>query len=275
MSTDAAKPQLLDPILLAEALGFSPQLLLDDLINVANQTVQDGVNGVEDFLRKRSEELGQEDTNNEIEQGLVAFQTLLEFLTDVAFDFLEAWALRNIFAVPRDLPIVMPHNEGLDLTHTSEEVKQLLEEVNETRAEIFRQRKLRQELMRATQRRKAETRRMRALLDKLAPYEAMEAHELPDALVEMQAAAERLPELQPATINALSQLRDSEEGTRQWELGKTGYIKWATAQLLAKADAGAQDLLPEVVNVEQFANTSAALDKVSRNLSFADAMDET
>ena len=31
--------------------GSSPQQLLDDLINTANNTVQNGVNGLEEFLR--------------------------------------------------------------------------------------------------------------------------------------------------------------------------------------------------------------------------------
>ena len=38
-------------LLLHEALGFLPQLLLDDIINVANNTVTDGVNGLEEFLQ--------------------------------------------------------------------------------------------------------------------------------------------------------------------------------------------------------------------------------
>ena len=42
------------PLLICEALGFSPQLLLDDITNTraANNAVQDGVNGMEEFLQK-------------------------------------------------------------------------------------------------------------------------------------------------------------------------------------------------------------------------------
>jgi kinetochore protein Mis12/MTW1 len=43
-------------LLLCEALGFSPQLLLDDIINISNNAVQDGVNGMEEFLVKWVEE---------------------------------------------------------------------------------------------------------------------------------------------------------------------------------------------------------------------------
>ena len=109
------------PLLIAEALGFSPQLLLDDIINIANNAVQDGVNGMEQFLQKwadaREERLGGEwDSTQEVEQGLVAFQTLLEYHTDIAFDFFEAWSLRNIFAIPPNLPVVLPHQQNLDLS---------------------------------------------------------------------------------------------------------------------------------------------------------------
>ncbi|KAF7302595.1 Mis12-domain-containing protein [Mycena chlorophos] len=280
MGEDAAKPSrpaLIHPELLTEALGFSPQLLLDDLINVANQTVQDGVNGLESYLQTRAEEKGQLDNNGEIEQGLVAFQTLLEFHTDVAFDFFEAWSLRNIFAVPAELQLVMRHNKGLDLGHSSRELKELREEIEQMRTEMFAQRKLRQELVRANQRKKAETRRMRRLLGELAQYESIQTQALPEALLEMQKVASSLPELRPATVSAITQLRQSEEGTRQWEMGKTGYLKWVTAQLLAKAgDGGGEDLLPDVANVEKFVAVSAALDKVSRGLaSSGTAMDET
>ena len=51
-----ATPTTTSSLLLCEALGFSPQLLLDDIINIANNAVQDGVNGMEEFLVKWVEE---------------------------------------------------------------------------------------------------------------------------------------------------------------------------------------------------------------------------
>ena len=129
------------PVLTCEALGFSPQLLLDDIINTANNAVQDGVNGMEEFLQKWANEklaktqsaLGSDAIMHEVEQGLVAFQTLLEHHTDIAFDFFEAWCLRNIFMIPSDLPIVLPHQEGLDFTTTVEKEQELVDEVEQLR----------------------------------------------------------------------------------------------------------------------------------------------
>jgi kinetochore protein Mis12/MTW1 len=132
------------PLLLCEALGFSSQLLLDDIINIANNAVQDGVNGMEEFLQKWADErlartptsLGKDATMHEVEQGLVAFQTLLEHHTDIAFDFFEAWCLRNIFMIPSDLPVVLPHQEGLDLTLTVEKEQELVDEVEQLRKRL-------------------------------------------------------------------------------------------------------------------------------------------
>ncbi|KAJ6541904.1 Mis12 protein-domain-containing protein [Mycena capillaripes] len=169
--TDAPQA-LVPPQLLTEALGFSPQLLLDDIINVANHAVQDGVNGTEDFLQQRA---GEMDGTQEIEQGLVAFQTLLEFHTDVAFDFFEAWSLRNIFAVPADLPLVLPHHEHLDLTHTPEREQELMDEVERLRNSLEQQRKLKRQLIRADHRKSVELGMARQLFDNLVAYESAAA----------------------------------------------------------------------------------------------------
>ncbi|KAH9024451.1 hypothetical protein EDB83DRAFT_2527159 [Lactarius deliciosus] len=98
-------------VLVPELLSFSPHFLLDDTINIANDGVGRAVDAMEDFLNlwaeTRLEREPDWDDDKELEQGLVSFQTvtLLEFHTDIAFDFFEAWSLRNIFAVPADLPL--------------------------------------------------------------------------------------------------------------------------------------------------------------------------
>lgn len=100
---------------------------------------------MEEFLQKwtdqRASKLGGDwDGTQEVEQGLVAFQTLLEYHTDIAFDFFEAWSLRNIFAVSCELPVVLPHQEGLDLSSsggaTPEREQELLDEVEVLRRKI-------------------------------------------------------------------------------------------------------------------------------------------
>jgi kinetochore protein Mis12/MTW1 len=135
-------PPTVPSTLLPELLGFSPQLLLDDVINVANNAVTETVDGMEIFLLRWAEERTQTtaskdwDSNQDIEQGLVAFQTLLESHIDIAFDFFELWSLRNIFAIPADLPIVAPHHRGLDLQSEPERELELMTEIEELRRKI-------------------------------------------------------------------------------------------------------------------------------------------
>ena len=135
-------PPTVPSVLLPELLGFSPQLLLDDVINVANNAVTETVDGMEEFLLRWADERALTpagkgwDSSQDIEQGLVAFQTLLESHIDIAFDFFELWSLRNIFAIPNDLPIVAPHQRGLDLGTEPETETELMAEIEELRRNI-------------------------------------------------------------------------------------------------------------------------------------------
>ncbi|KAJ6601341.1 hypothetical protein DFH09DRAFT_1302625 [Mycena vulgaris] len=137
MGTDAPQ-QLAPPQLLTEALGFSPQLLLDDIINVANHAVQDGVNGTEDFLAKRLEERAgqpdEEDGTHEVEEGVVAFRTLLEFHTD-----------------------------------TPEREQELMDEVEDLRDQLESQRRLKHQLRWENHRQNIELGRARKQYERLAP----------------------------------------------------------------------------------------------------------
>jgi kinetochore protein Mis12/MTW1 len=131
-------------VLIPEVLSFSPHFLLDDTINIANDGVGRAVDAMEDFLnrwaetRLEREPQWADEADKELEQGLVSFQTLLEFHTDIAFDFFEAWSLRNIFAVmPPDLPLVVPHQACLDLDdQLPEKEAELLAEIDELRRKI-------------------------------------------------------------------------------------------------------------------------------------------
>lgn len=42
------------------------------------------------------------------------FETLLEAAVDKNFDRFELYALKNLFGVPEDVDIVLPHYEALD-----------------------------------------------------------------------------------------------------------------------------------------------------------------
>ena len=136
----SAPPPTVPAVLLPELLGFIPQFLLDDIINTANDEARQSIDAMEQFLQRwadaRAEKAPDWDPTQEIEQGLVAFQTLLEHHLDVAFDFFEAWSLRNIFALPPELKIVAPHQRGLDLDVRPEEEMELMADIEDLRRKI-------------------------------------------------------------------------------------------------------------------------------------------
>ncbi|KAF5318496.1 hypothetical protein D9619_011034 [Psilocybe cf. subviscida] len=267
-SVSARTPNV-PPLLLCEALGFSPQLLLDDIINIANNAVQDGVNGMEEFLNKWADErMALEDANpkagsrttstlnadadatiHEVEQGLVAFQTLLEYHTDIAFDFFEAWCLRNIFMIPPDLPVVLPHQAGLDLTATPEKEQALMDEVEELRKQLDAQRKLKRVLQRAVrtsarQRQHAETRL--TSLSSINPTSQTPAqdplHTLPPKILAMYTTLASLSAHAPLNtidVPARAPSAQADPGKRQWETSRTGYLSWAVGRLVERAEGTA------------------------------------
>ena len=252
-------------VLLPELLGFVPQFLLDDIVDTANDAVKQAVDAMEQFLERwadaRKEKNADWDSTQEIEQGLVAFQTLLNTHVDIAFDFFETWCLRNIFAVPSDLPIVAPHQEGLTMDRTAEEEIGLEAEIRDLRKRIhavsysvkaagyvytftcltylslqLQQRKLERLLttsvrLSAIQRSHAE--RRLAQLAFLRSPQMQSLLTLPDSFLAMYDAVTSLP---PSTGEDAEELSVPlpEPGKRMWETNKTGYVNWAVEQLLAR-----------------------------------------
>lgn len=124
--------------LLTEILGFSPQLFLDDLTNIAHNNVRITVEAVELFLRhwiEKQDASKLDALNQELETGLATLQTLLDSHTDLAFDLFETWAWRNIFEIP-PIPMVTPHHQGLDLTIPEDEETRLRRELENQRRKL-------------------------------------------------------------------------------------------------------------------------------------------
>jgi kinetochore protein Mis12/MTW1 len=144
----------------------------------------------------------------------------------------------------------------------------------------MQQRLLKHQLRRANHRKNLELAKARRVYESLAALEPTleAARSLPAGLMAMYESVSTLPTLQPATISALAQLKRSDAGRRQWEMGKTGYLNWAITQLTLRAkEEGKEELLPIVANAEVFWKACAAMDEVSRELDNADedvVMDE-
>lgn len=260
----SAPPQSVPSVLIPELIGFTPQFLLDDIINTANDSVKKTVEAMETFLRRWAESRteavdGEWDSTQEVEQGLVSFQTLLESHVDIAFDFFEAWSLRNIFAIPVDLPIVAPHLAGLNLEQPPEKEAELLSEIDDLRRKIqavsasyinityrtwlisdIQQKKLQRLYTRAVAKSATQLTHSHNCLQKLdflrsPQLQAMLA--LPPEFLAMYLSISALPPPNESIDTEPLSVAAPEPGKRPWETSRTGYVNWAIEQLLARTKA--------------------------------------
>ncbi|KAJ2932773.1 hypothetical protein H1R20_g4307, partial [Candolleomyces eurysporus] len=204
-----------------------------------------------------------EDMTHEIEQGLVAFQTLLEYHTDIAFDFFEAWSLRNIFFIPPEFEkgrvVVLPHYEGADLGNTSSsggsskseaKERELVEELDELRKRLDEQRRLTRLLNRALANSKAAKRRadkrLTQIVSAIPPESLPTLKTLPKQLLTLYQTVSALPPVEPSLIQPApstnsqdsgggSSIALSGTGKREWEVGSSGYVNWAVNRLVTGA----------------------------------------
>ncbi|KAH9930420.1 Mis12 protein-domain-containing protein [Epithele typhae] len=246
MSAPPGPPPTVPSVLLPELLGFIPQFLLDDIINTANDEARQSIDAMEQFLQRwadaRAASAPDWDPTQEIEQGLVAFQTLLEHHLDVALDFFEVWSMRNIFAIPSDLPVVVPHQAGFNLEHPPEREAELLAEIDELRRKVHAQRKLKRLFTRAIHRSSTDLTRAQSRLARLAFLRSPQMEtllSLPASLQSMHASVSALPPLDPASLEPTHPV--TEPGKRPWETSQTGYLAWAVEQLMEHAKERARE----------------------------------
>ncbi|EJD01929.1 uncharacterized protein FOMMEDRAFT_108973, partial [Fomitiporia mediterranea MF3/22] len=261
-------------------------MLLDDIINTAAEAILQCIQAMEPFMqrwadartanpsappsdndKKKNKGRGGKDKEKEkedaewdgleaVEQGLVAFSTLLESHTDIAFDFFEAWSLRNIFAIPPDLPVVAPHQQGLDLNPRPEEEAELMADIEELRRKIENQRRLKrtyQKALRISRLGRLRSERNLSRVSYLSPSSFTSSTSppqtdnpqtnplaalatLPPSLTLLFESIASLPHID-GTLT--SPIPPPDPSKRLWETGHTGYVTWAVQQLIAKAKENA------------------------------------
>ncbi|PCH44640.1 hypothetical protein WOLCODRAFT_105424 [Wolfiporia cocos MD-104 SS10] len=239
LTTMTAPPPSAPSILVPEIISFVPQFLLDDIINIANDATRQAVDAMEAFLERRDAARDAMDDGKgteDLERGLNSFQTLLESHVDIAFDFFEAWSLRNIFVVPADLPVVVPHHNGLDFTQPEEKETELLSEIKDLRKQIQAQRKLRRlytHAVRMSAIQLAQSRQQYERISFLNSPQLKALVPLSGEFHQMYTAVSSLPSIDPSAPP--EQSSQPEPGKRQWETSKRGYINWAIEQLMMRA----------------------------------------
>lgn len=79
--------------IVTEHLSYSPITFIDDIINAVNALVYRSISALETYLKKLPRKYIPEE---EIENGLQQFETLLESIIDRNFDAFELYCLRYI-----------------------------------------------------------------------------------------------------------------------------------------------------------------------------------
>ncbi|KAI6866146.1 hypothetical protein KC323_g4046 [Hortaea werneckii] len=187
--------------LLTEHFRYTPLTLLDDIINTVNELVFRAINAIDEGLssappevlgfrlqQDRAASLTNEESRkdallelkqNEIDNGIVQLESLLNATVDKDFDKFEIYTLRNILAVghgeeARDLAswIQLEHYRNLDLTGSKEAPKP--EEVQLQRRKLQESRKLNIML-------KAEEARNTAMLQQLRSMTGVKSEESGEA----------------------------------------------------------------------------------------------
>ncbi|KIJ37082.1 hypothetical protein M422DRAFT_232063 [Sphaerobolus stellatus SS14] len=244
--------------LLPEILGFHPQLLLDDIINAANEPIYQCTEFVSNFMiawaeerAKRTNRKEQDEVSNEIENGLVQFQTLLEYHVDLAFDYYEVWTLRNIFYIPPNLSVVAPHHKGLNLHHDSKKEADLFSELEELRNNLRMKRRLNRTLKAALPVARSQLAHSRSRFESISFIPSRPVS--PTAFETLAELADSLPEpTLPDSSSFIPSIQLHDPAKRPWEQGRVGYDHWAVAKLVERTkgdEPGDQD--PQVADAQR------------------------
>lgn len=90
---------------LTEYFGFCPIDFVDDIINAVNDLLYKAMDELEKLIRQ---EIKDEDL---IEKGMTAVETLFESAIDKYFDKFELYCMSQIFVLPHEGKVVLPHYE--------------------------------------------------------------------------------------------------------------------------------------------------------------------
>ncbi|KAG9072737.1 hypothetical protein KI688_000513 [Linnemannia hyalina] len=132
--------------LLTEHFGFSPLSFVDDVINSVNNMIYQASMALQEFVENEMEAWAVQHQNQlpknydvkvESAKGMHKFETLLEAAVDKNFDRFELYALKNLFGVPEDVDIVLPHYEALDFGIGADKEEALDKELELLRQQVI------------------------------------------------------------------------------------------------------------------------------------------
>ncbi|KAL2313022.1 Centromere protein mis12 [Schizosaccharomyces pombe] len=142
--------------MLVELLEFTPLSFIDDVINITNQLLYKGVNGVDKAF---SQTRFAKKAPQEIEEGLHKFEVLFESVVDRYYDGFEVYTLRNIFSYPPELKGYMrTFGKDVDYSITTEQDAAMDQAIQEAAEKLVVKMQLRRDLrMRLSRKREKKT----------------------------------------------------------------------------------------------------------------------
>ncbi|CAG8530541.1 1803_t:CDS:2 [Acaulospora morrowiae] len=192
-----------DSEILIEHFEFSPISVIDDVIDSVNELMYQALIGLERFVEKKSK------SEEEIEQGMHQVETLLETLIDHNFDMFELYVMRNIFAIPENVKIVLPHQEGMDYTLDQSKEDQIDKELELMRKKVLAAKAMNYRLENELLKTDSRIKRMERLKEKLEfIFTAPKNHNVNPTAETIRLVVDQLLAIKKITNNLHSQVNE-------------------------------------------------------------------
>jgi hypothetical protein len=101
--TETNVPFLKHMELLTEHFGFNPMDFVDDIINTANDLIYKAMDQLEKIISLEIKDPAL------VEKGMSSIETLFENAIDKYFDKFELYCMSQIFVLPHNGRVVLPH----------------------------------------------------------------------------------------------------------------------------------------------------------------------
>ncbi|KAG0230741.1 hypothetical protein BGW41_002413 [Actinomortierella wolfii] len=200
--------------LLTEHFGYSPLSFVDDVINSINNLIYQASMALQAYAEQEMADM--DPTLIECAKCIHRFETLLEAAVDKNFDRFELYALKNIFGVPEDVDIVLPHYEALDFDIPDSREQELDDQLEQLRRQVIATKalnyKLRKELdLQNRKKRQLEKCRDQILFLRETIKEFGDVQPLPQTLIFIRDNIETLHDRFQQLYNKLLQYQEQEQ----------------------------------------------------------------
>ncbi|KAI8899874.1 Mis12 protein-domain-containing protein [Globomyces pollinis-pini] len=204
----------MNPDTVIEHLGFAPMQFIDQTIDITNKSLYKSMRYFETLIQ---DEMGVQQT----EEGMQAIETLFEQAIDSKLDRFEVYCLKNIFSLPPNKTVILPHYQGLNFNLSNQEQKQLNEGLDDLRLKMLIERYKKSKML-----------SIKEQLDK--KIEQIQTVQKNLVRLENTAKENEIDPLKDSLIsckNELDEIQDKMEMIHK----RTGSVDWGTVPVVGKA----------------------------------------